>query len=230
MGSKYWESFWVDYGNKSITEDAQTQVLRTLNKKPIESGLWQRTLDFILEKLDVQPSDNIVDLCCGNGLISKTISSMCESVTSVDVSSHLLDQMDIAKNKNIIKINKNIKELDLPAQKYEKVIMYAGIQYFNAQESIEIFQKIYEWLKPGGIFLVGDIPDHKKLWSFFDSEEREGAYFDSLRKGEPIVGSWFHEEFLEKLGRYIGFSQSEFIEQPTEMIYSFFRFDMRFKR
>jgi cyclopropane fatty-acyl-phospholipid synthase-like methyltransferase len=230
MGNKYWERFWVDYGERVVGKDAQTQVLRTRNKKPIDSGIWQRTLDTIIKKLELQPNENIIDLCCGNGLISTELASLCQSVTSVEISSHLLDQIDNDKYKNIIKVNRNILELDLPAQKYEKIILYAGIQYFDNQEAIEIFQKVYEWLKPAGIFYVGDIPDQRKLWSFYDNEERERAYFDAIKKGEPIIGNWFQAEFLEKLSRYAGFSCTELIDQNAEMINSFFRFDMRFKK
>lgn len=228
--SEYWEKFWVDYGEKSTVRDAQTQVLRTLNKKPIDNQLWQRTLGLIIDKLSLKSSYCVVDLCCGNGLISTKLAPLCKSVISVDVSSHLLSQIDLEKNKNITIINKNILELELPSNSFEIVLLYAGLQYFDNQEVIEIFRKAFEWLKPGGIFYVGDIPDHNKLWSFFSNEEREFAYFDSLKKGEPIVGNWFEVGFLEKLGRYTGFSSSEFIEQSVDMIYSFFRFDMRFKK
>jgi hypothetical protein len=117
--------------------------------------------------------------------------------------------------------------LNLAEESCDVILLYAGIQYFSPSEVVELMEKVEHWLVPGGLLYIGDIPDHEKLWGFFNSREREAAYFSSLQKKAPIVGEWFDFKFLEKLGFYAGFSRVEKVEQTPEMIYSFFRYDMR---
>lgn len=230
MTTKYWEKFWVEYGRSAPSDDPQIQVLRTLNKKPIDGDVWLKTVNLILKYLDLKPTDHVVDLCCGNGLISREMSPKCHTLIAADISSDLLGQIDTEKYKNIQKINDNILNLELPTAEYDKVLLYAGLQYFDKKEVIELFHKVFTWLKPGGIFFIGDIPDQKKIWKFFNNQERESAYFNAIRYDKPIVGNWFDQEFLEKLSKHTGFRDSEHIKQNQDMIYSFFRFDMRFVR
>lgn len=227
MSSDYWQRFWEEQAAKSTSEDPQVQVLRTLNKDPIDAKTWEGTLEAIFEQLDLKAEDIVLDLCCGNGLISKELALRSKSVTAVDLSSKLLDQIDTSAFPNIIKLQKNVLSLDLPRETFNKILIYAGIQYFSPIETIQVLQQAEHWLLPGGLLYLGDIPDQKKLWAFFNNKEREYAYFTGLKDNKPIVGEWFDTVFLEKLGSYAGFSKVEKIKQPAEMIYSFFRYDMK---
>ena len=82
-------------------------------------------------------------------------------------------------------------------------------------------------MKKGGIFYIGDIPDIEKLFHFFNTKEREFAFFDSLKNKKPIIGTWFNMQFMEKLGLYSGFSTVEIIKQPDYVINSHYRFDVK---
>jgi ubiquinone/menaquinone biosynthesis C-methylase UbiE len=227
MTKDYWQQFWDEHAVKSCKSDPQVQVLRTLNKAPIDTKVWTVTLKFIIEQLDLKADYSVLDLCCGNGLISKEIATQTKSVTAVDISAKLLDQFDTSSFPNINKVRENALSLNLAEESCDVILLYAGIQYFSPSEVVELMEKVERWLVPGGLLYIGDIPDHKKLWAFFNSREREAAYFSSLQKKAPIIGEWFDFKFLEKLGFYTGFSRVEKVEQTPEMIYSFFRYDMR---
>ena len=96
----------------------------------------------------------------------------------------------------------------------------------NQAQVIQMFKEFVLWLKPGGIMLVTDILDSRRIWSFYDSHEREDAYFQNIIEGTPVLGSWFDHVWLEKLARYAGFTHAEIWEQPDEFWYSHYRFDM----
>lgn len=226
--SDYWIEFWKKHGELSLGKDEQTQVLRTLNKKPISPNQWNFTLASVEKHFKVEPQDKILDLGCGNGLFTKFFSPRCEHLTAVDISKELLDKLDTEKYPNVEPILSDIRNIDFAENRFSKVIIYAAIQYLTYQETVLLFEKIYKWLMPGGIFFIGDIPDYRKKWEFYNSEDRQKVYFDKIKRGEPLIGTWYDPEFFDKLGLYSGFSKWEFIPQESGLIYSGIRFDFKF--
>ncbi len=230
MNKNYWVNFWNEYSQELKNKDPQTQVLRTFNKKPIDKELWEHTLSHIMKYLDIQSTDNVLDLCSGNGLITKEISLNCKTVTAVDISENLLKQIDTNTYNNINTIISDIRELSFNENLFNKIIIYAGIQYLGLKEVVILFKQMYKWLEKGGICFLGDIPDIEKRWEFFNTKERETIFFESIQNEHPIVGTWFDKNFLLKLSNYCGFTESKVIKQHKGMIYSHFRFDMYIKK
>jgi ubiquinone/menaquinone biosynthesis C-methylase UbiE len=228
MENNYWIDFWKDHGASSNKSDIQTQVLRTLNKKPISNDLWEYTLEEIDKIFIINQNDRVLDLCCGNGLLSQHFVEKGATVVAVDVSDELLSQMN---HVDAIKtINSDIRHLEFKAGSFDKVIIYAGIQYLTNKEAVELLKRVYSWLKPEGVLFIGDIPDVSKLWSFYNSVERKKAYFDNLLNDTAIVGNWYDIQWLESLTSFIGFNFGTVIPQNPKLIYSNFRFDFLYKK
>lgn len=226
--SNYWVDFWKEYSADASNLDEQSQVLRTFNKKPISEELWSFTLNKIDENFNVKNGDTVLDLCSGNGLLSKHFVSKGAEVTAVDVSKDLLNNI---KDYNKIRtIESDIRLLDFNKNSFDKIILYAGIQYFDNKETITLLKKMYDWLKPNGVLFIGDIPDYNKLWNFYNTEERQKVYFDNILSETAIVGNWFEPIWFNKLTGYFGFSKGEYIPQNDKLIYSSFRFDFCYKK
>ena len=230
MDKDYWIKFWKKHSKNLEEWDSQSQVLRTLNKKPIEKKNWELTLLHITQNLNIQSSDIILDLVCGNGLISEYLSKKCKSVIAVDISQELINKINIKDHKNIKPIVKDIRKIEFQKNSFSKIIIYAGIQYLNYKETINLFTSLYRWLKFEGIFFIGDIPDLDRLWYFFNNKEREKIFFSSIQNDTPIIGTWFTKKFLLKLAKYIGFNEAKIINQPEYMINSHYRYDMYIKK
>lgn len=228
MDKDYWIHFWNEYAASSVNKDEQSQVLRTLNKKPISKKLWDYTLTKIDETFKVVEGDYVLDLCSGNGLISKHFVDKGASVVAVDISKNLLNNLkDI---KEIKTINSDIRELEFDKNAFDKIIIYAGIQYLNDKETVHLMQNIYAWLKPNGIVFIGDIPDLSKRWNFYNTKERHKVYFENMLNDISIVGNWFEESWFQNLGFYLNFEKGERLDQDEKLIYSSFRFDFLFKK
>ncbi len=228
--SDYWAEFWKSYGKEASTKDEQTQVLRTFNKEPISKTLWKFTLQGIERQIAPRSDDTMLELCCGNGLISRYFSPKVHTVTSVDISDDLLRSIDCLEYPNIKLVSSDIRELNYEDCSFSKVIIYAGIQYLTLAETTKLFERVYRWLKPGGIFFIGDIPNNDKRWIFYNTPERQVVYFQNLKEGKDVVGTWFSPDFFEKLSEFVGFSSSDIIPQHTDLIYSSFRYDYKIKK
>lgn len=229
MKNDYWIRFWND--KKIIASgNRQSQVGRSINKAPILDERWTYTLEFIRRQINLIMEDELLDLCAGNGLISIPFSKICNHVISVDISKVLIDQIDTNTNKNIRTILSDVRLLDLAENSFSKVIFYFAIQHFTEKEVICLFEKVCKWLRPGGLFFVGDIPDAEEIWSFFNTEERQKVYLESIKNDKPIIGTWFSKEFLCKAASFAGFSDCTHIVQPDELINHHYRFDMLIRK
>lgn len=223
MDKDYWIHFWNEYAASSVNKDEQSQVLRTLNKKPISKKLWEYTLTKIDETFKVIEGDYVLDLCSGNGLISKHFVDKGALVVAVDVSKNLLNNLkDI---KEIETINLDIRKLKFDKSTFDKIIIYAGIQYLNDRETVHLMHNIYAWLKPNGIVFIGDVPDLSKRWNFYDTKERQKVFYDNLLTGKNIIGNWFEREWFENLTSYIGFKEGFFLVQNKKLLNANHRFD-----
>ncbi len=227
MENNYWIDFWADYSVSSKGKDEQARVLRTLNKKSISSEKWEFALQHIKDSLEINAEDSVLDLCCGNGLITKYIAPSCASVTAVDILQDLLHDIDTVQYSNVKTICSDIRKLHFKEEQFSKIFLYSSLQYLTHSETVSLFENIYRWLKKDGIAFIGDIPDMGKLWVFFNNKERESIYFQSVKEQKEIIGTWFNKEWLLKLAVFAQFKEGTIIEQDPEMIYSFFRYDMK---
>ena len=230
MIDSYWKTFWRDHARSSLNDHAQRQVLRTLERKPIESSQFQEIMKYVQDKMRVCESDEILDFCCANGLFSTYFAKRCKKVVGVDFSEDLIGQIDLARYKNISAVVGDIREVKFNERSFDKVLLYAGLQYVSHKDTVGLFEKVAAWLRTGGAFFIGDIPDAGRIWEFHNSKERESAYFDSIKNDMPIIGTWFSGEWLIKLGEYAGFGEIDIMRQPDEFPYAHFRFDMMLRK
>jgi SAM-dependent methyltransferase len=226
MNSNYWIDFWINYALESKDMDSQSQVLRTLNKQPISKELWDFTLTNIDEVFKVDKGDYVLDLCSGNGLLAEHFQAKGAHVVAVDISRDLLE--NIKEFNGIETIISDIREVQFNQNTFDKIVIYAGIQYLNNKEALILMRNMYSWLKPGGVLFIGDIPDHHKIWEFYNNAERQAVYFENVLNDTAIVGNWFEREWFENLTTFIGFKHGEHLKQHHKLIYSNFRFDFRY--
>jgi SAM-dependent methyltransferase len=230
MSTERWLEFWAAQGRTSIDADEQSQVLRTYNKQPITAERWRLTLTDLDRKFPVGLQDDLLDLGCGNGLLTEHFAPRCRSVTSVDVSADLLACLARRSLPNVNTIHCDMRLAGFPDASFSRILMYATIQYLSETEVVALFRNLSRWLRPVGLLFVGDVPDRDRLWNFYNTSERRTAYFENLVADRDVVGSWFQSEWLRNLAAHVGFEHSEMVPQPTELIYSHFRFDLRARR
>ena len=223
--NEYWTEYWKLHGTQSKDLDRQTQVLRTLNKQPISKEKWQFTLAEIDSQFKVKEGDRVLDLCSGNGLLSRHFASKGALVRAVDISADLLEGL---KDETGIEVeNADIRNVNYEPESFDHVLLYAGVQYLNLAETVILFQRIHSWLKPGGSVFVGDIPDLDHQFSFYNNPERQAVYFQNLLKGIDVVGTWFRKDWLVNLAAHLGFAKADVVPQNEELIYAKYRFDLK---
>ena len=229
MENSYWRKYWEESHNPE-SSNLQVQVARTRMGEPISQDSWVRTCEYVRKNLQLNMSDTVLDACGGNGLFAKEFRELCERVVVVDINLDLLNVL----NESALDIHtvhsELIEFLQSDKEKYTKILFYAGIQYFSEEQVLKIFRLFADHLMPGGIILIGDIPDIYKRDSFLKEGSRYMSFFENLSSGKPNIGSWFTFDWLRELSNFSGFSECELLLQPDYQIYSDFRFDVRIKK
>lgn len=222
----FWQSFWITHGKESQNAEPQVQVLRTLNKQPVTPETFAAIIASVEELLRPEIGNDLLDLCCGNGMITKHFFDKARTVTAVDLSDELVSQITPVASDNIRAYAADARLVGFPENSFDRILLYAGLQYFSEVETIDLFARLRKWLRKDGLIVIGDIPDAMRRWNFFNSLEREGLYFDALKEGKPLVGYWFESEWLIRLARFAGFSSAEVCQQPEGLPYRHYRFDL----
>jgi cyclopropane fatty-acyl-phospholipid synthase-like methyltransferase len=224
--NEYWVRFWSEYQTDVANKDEQSQVLRTRNKQPIDQRKWEITLETVGQQLELQSDDTLLDLCCGNGLFTAAFSPHIAGVEAVDISPVLTGRLAARCLPNVRVSTSDMRDAQFAPQSFSKVLWYAGIQYIDETDIVAMVRRVRGWMKPGGILMIGDIPDRSKLWDYFNDDTRRAAYFDGLEQRKPIIGSWLDSCWIQWLCLASGFASAEPVPQHEELIYADFRYDL----
>ncbi len=221
----YWNQYW-NYSDIINRENKHAQVGRTIQGIPLEGWLWDKTIEFVFNHLDLELSMSALDLCAGNGLITEPLSQKVKFVIAVDCSKKFIDSINKKQLENTTAICCDARSFKFKDNFFDISICYFALQHFKVHESIELFRNIYHLMKPGGKFYIGDIPDLDRIWEFHSTDNYKSVFFESLERREPIIGTWYKKDTLINLSKYIGYSKQEIITQEKFMINNHYRFDM----
>ena len=95
----------------------------------------------------------LLDIGCGTGQDSIYFSSKGMSVTALDLASSSLERLN-KREKRITCLTQDICHLNFPEASFEVIYAHLSLQYFDDNQTHEIFGDIYKILKKGGLFFV----------------------------------------------------------------------------
>jgi len=94
---------------------------------------------------------NLLEIGCGDGGMTEFFSKKVDELIAMDVSRQSLEKVDQKKLKNVKTVESLIENFE-PGRKFRWIVMSEVIEHLrNPGEAI---QKIYQWLEPGGTFLI----------------------------------------------------------------------------
>ncbi|MFC2135033.1 class I SAM-dependent methyltransferase [Bacteroidota bacterium] len=234
-----WKKFWQNYRVVPIHgfEDLLFQVGLTVNGKPVSKEVFDQIIKDISNNLNLCKSDNVLDLCCGNGVITYTISKYVQTVYGVDYSKPFLkNAKDFNSSLNIVyhlaDINNREQMIStLGKSKLNKVYMYGSLAYFTKYQFIELLKTLTEISQADTIFFFGGILDEERIWYFFNSIKRKLVYLIRIKlfRKDPAIGTWWKKKQIKEISEANGF-QCVILEQNKILHTSHYRFDILLKR
>lgn len=103
---------------------------------------------------------NILELGCGSGNLSELVAKTFPhaNLCLIDLSEKFLSscRLRLRKYKTIQYIHGDFSELKFEPQSFDLVVSSIAIHHLIDNEKLELFRKIHQWLRPGGVLAFSD--------------------------------------------------------------------------
>ena len=182
----------------------------------------------ILQWLNPQPADTILDLGCGDGVLTAKIANMCSSIDGFDASANLLESAKISYGTvpNVTWRMVDCRYLEtskeLEKGRYDKVFSNAALHWILRDPStrMSVLQGAYKALRPGGEFVfemggAGNVEGvHAALLAAL---KHQGVSIEDAREACPwyFPSEKLMKNMLEEVGFTVLKSKAEY--RPTEL-------------
>lgn len=131
---------------------------RRLHDYEEHMSAWEQSYQVFADSL---PSDclKLLDLGCGTGLELDRIWQRDPQieVTGVDLCQDMLDRL-LAKHrdKKLVLVCQDYFQYDFGCEAWDAVISFESLHHFLPAQKEILYRKVYDSLKAGGVFLLGD--------------------------------------------------------------------------
>lgn len=214
-----WKKFWNDKGMAGSRHE-QVGRINTSNPNTL-SQLAQR----IKELLDLNKTDEVLDVCCGNGMLSLEVSQYCKSLTGIDFSDVLLSRAKAQQHHgNLEFVEGRAEDFSLPYT-FDKGYLAFSFQYFEKYHTgKQVIENCCRHIHKGGFFLLTDIPDHDKRKVFYNTPLKRFYYIKQKLLSNESMGKFWSEAELRNICKELALKGTR-IQQPADLPYSHYRFD-----
>jgi ubiquinone/menaquinone biosynthesis C-methylase UbiE len=218
-----WKSYWDELARKS---NPLAQVARTKGSAALDDRLLDQIATDIAEKLDLQPTDRVLDVCCGNGLLSIRLSQYCSTLTGVDISEKQIQHARQQKHSNLQFMVGDATTLSQTVQgPFDKINLYFSFQYLDTPtKAQQALTEMASLLTSDGKILLGDVPQREKLAVFYPKWMDRQKYRLRLLLGRSHMGRFWGAGELVRMAEKVGLA-TERIEQPKHLPYHAYRCD-----
>jgi cyclopropane fatty-acyl-phospholipid synthase-like methyltransferase len=221
-----WQEFW-----NSKAEDSSP--FKQVGRVSANAEHRQETLELIasdiITKLHLQPGDRVLDICCGNGELSKLIAPHVKQLVGVDFSAKLLDHARSHNAAGNISYHLGDALNFKPDQQFNKAYLYFSFQYFESHAFAgEVLANIKQHMEPGSLVLLGDVPDASRWGVFYKTFLQKLFYFKQKWTGENSMGKFWSEAELDTLAREQGL-EGRVLHQNAQLPNAAYRFDYLLK-
>jgi len=161
-----------------LAEREASEVCASSRYGVISRKVVRRIENDVSAKLRLGENDDLLDLGCGTGLISINLSKKVNSITGMDFGRGVLlrARRNFSFASRRIELTQgDVTNLPFKPETFDKVLCYSVVMCFRDYEDFkEALVEMLRVCKPGGLVLVGDIPEKKKKEEWLKGTRREG--------------------------------------------------------
>jgi SAM-dependent methyltransferase len=232
-----WRTFWQSYRKTKVAseEDLFFEVGKTVNQRPISEAAFQLSIDLITRDLELSKHDKLLELCCGNGLMTRRLAPLVSEIRAVDFAEHLIAnarKFVPAENVTYVCADAIAHLNDLALTKDYvpcKILLGDALCYFEPDELAAMLRAAKQLTSDQFIFMATGIPCDELKLNFYNTPERMKRYEENQllpNNTNDGIGRWWRKEELQSAGRNLALEVAV-REQPQAL--SNFRVDAIFR-
>lgn len=231
-----WNSFWNNYRTlESGTErDLFFQVGKTINKEPVSEAVFNASFEDIVNSLIIKETDTVLEMCCGNGLVTFPLSQITKKIYAFDFAPHLVEAAKkFKKNDTIVYKVGDAKASFLDLFQFDQIpnkyLMNDALGYFTPSELTQILLYIMKNVPIFSFYLTG-VPNDALKWNFYNTEERKETYLNGVTNGDESnngMGKWWKKSELLEIAESLDLKVTLKNQIPT---ISNYRMDVLFEK
>ena len=133
---------------------------------------------FAAERLELNASDTLLDLCCGNARHLVHLTARCKHCVGLDYSKELLAIADETAGDSVPFVRADMRAIPFSNCFDVVVNFFTSFGYFqDAHENAQVAHELARALKPGGRFFIDYLnPDYTEQTLVPESTREEGDY------------------------------------------------------
>ncbi|MEO8331741.1 MAG: methyltransferase domain-containing protein [Gallionella sp.] len=215
--SHYWKSFFESYRILEVKSDADLrfQVGKSVGGKAISDAEFDALVQRIVDALDIKPHDHVLDLCCGNGVITRELANKCTAILGIDFSSPYIDnakKYKAAPNINYVcddvtNFSSVLRETNFNPT---KVLMHGSLAYLTPTQLSQILRSLAADAPNAECFVVSAVPDAARRNLFHNTIKRkiEWLFFSVILGRDRGVGRWWSRQEVMEICKSHNFKAS----------------------
>ncbi len=220
-----------EHARTCAIDDLLGQTRRTVQGVPVSDDQIQMIVTAIKSGLAFKPDDVLLELACGNGVLSKSLFDSCKDYLGVDLSEYLISVAK--KNFEVLphyrfSVQGAVEYVrqELQPERFSKVLCYAGFQYFSANEVAEILRTLFETFINVQTVFIGNLPDKERAAKFYKEKQPSD---EELSDCSTAIGVWRTQNEFARLVGGTGW-KVRFSNMPAEFHGSYYRYDALLSR
>jgi ubiquinone/menaquinone biosynthesis C-methylase UbiE len=193
----------------------------------------------VIQKLNAKPGEIILEIGCGIGIIGRRLSEMGISYIGMDIIFELIKRANFKRSSLMSFFQGDAQKMPFSEASFDRVILYGVILYLPPEIFEQILLEIKKILKPGGILLIGDVPNPRNVKKFLgryhankDVEKSFSKFklaaFLMKKKIQRIFnlpgGGWYTPDQLMSILDQHSFN-GEIIRQNQSLPFGHYRYD-----
>lgn len=230
-----WRVFWAGVdglGDDRSSEAAMRQVGKTVLGQPVAPEQLDLLVATVLGGLGVSSSDRLLDLGCGNGLLTERVAAAAAHVHGVDVSPRMVEDARRLRRPSNVRYD----VADLGAGQLASLLGRGDVDAAYAVEVVQHLEGeelavLLADLAAIGVerLLAVGVPDLDRIRAFYDTPARWERRERLLLEGREQIGRWWTADELGALARDAGWVATTGPQRPS-LYTKHYRFDVLFTR
>ena len=158
---------WFEgYGHLARSDISDTAVA---GRYPSQARAERLIPAEIAAKLDLGPTDTLLDVGCGPGRALIPLSYMVREAVGIDHPDVIARLAAHVRLPNVKLIGANFLDIEIESR-FSRVLVYGVIQLLSDEaEVVDLVERAFALLEPGGSLLVGDIANGDQRGRFLNS-------------------------------------------------------------